>query len=171
MAQSKSATTAPIEALLREKRKFPPPKNFVKRALVSKASVYTEAARNPVRFWEARARELTWFKPWKKVLEWKPPYAKWFVGGKLNVSLQLPRPPRRRRPRRNKAAMIWEGEPGDTPHADATRICIARCSRFANALKRSGVRQGRPRRDLHADDPRAGDRHARLRADRRGALA
>ena len=86
MAQSKSAGRVPIEALLREKRKFPPPKSFVKRALVNKASIYTEAARNPVRFWEARARELHWIKPWKKALEWKPPYAKWFVGGKLNVS-------------------------------------------------------------------------------------
>ena len=86
MAQSKSAGHVPIEALLRGEAEVSPPKSFVKRALVSKASVYTEAARNPVRFWEARARELHWFKPWKKVLEWKPPYAKWFVGGKLNVS-------------------------------------------------------------------------------------
>ena len=70
---AKSAGNVPIEALLREKRKFPAPKGFVKRALVSKASVYTEAAKNPVRFWEAPARELHWFKPWKKTLEWKPP--------------------------------------------------------------------------------------------------
>ena len=64
-AQSKSAGNVAIEALLREKRKFPSPKGFVKRALVNKASIYTEAAKNPVRFWEARARELHWFKPWK----------------------------------------------------------------------------------------------------------
>jgi len=68
----------PIRALLKEDRKFPPPKEFVKRALVKSDSVYREAARNPVRFWEARAKELHWFKPWKKALEWKPPYAKWF---------------------------------------------------------------------------------------------
>ena len=69
MAQSKASASAPIEALLREKRKFAPTKGFVKRALVNKASIYTQAARNPVRFWEGRARELHWFKPWKKALE------------------------------------------------------------------------------------------------------
>jgi acetyl-CoA synthetase len=140
MAQSKSATTAPIEALLREKRKFPPPKNFVKRALVSKASVYTEAARNPVRFWEARARELTWFKPWKKALQWKPPYAKWFVGGKLNVSYNcLDR--HVATSRRTKAALIWEGEPGDTRTLTYWDL-YREVQRFAAALKRHGVRKG-----------------------------
>ena len=98
-------------SLLREKRKFPPPKSFAKRALVNKPSVSTEAAKNPLRFWEARARELHWFKPWKKTLEWKPPYAKWFVGGKLNVSYNcLDR--HVASARRTKAALIWEGEPG-----------------------------------------------------------
>jgi acetyl-CoA synthetase len=140
MAQSKSAGTVPIEALLREKRKFPPPKNFVKRALVNKASVYTEAARNPVRFWEARARELTWFKPWKKALEWKPPYAKWFVGGKLNVSYNcLDR--HVATSRRTKAALIWEGEPGDTRTLTYWDL-YREVQRFAAALKRHGVRKG-----------------------------
>src|SRR5437867_12290820 len=76
----------PIEALLKEKRKFTPTKEFVKRANANRASIYSKAAKNPVRFWEGFARELDWFKPWKKALEWKVPYAKWFVGGKLNVS-------------------------------------------------------------------------------------
>ena len=103
----------PIQALLKEDRKFRPPKEFVKRALVQSESVYREAARNPVRFWEQRAKELTWFKPWTKALEWKPPYAKWFVGGKLNVAYNcLDR--HVQGPRRTKAALIWEGEPGDT---------------------------------------------------------
>ena len=103
----------PIEALLREERRFPPPKSFVARALVKSDAVYREAARDPVKFWEKRARELTWFKPWKKTLEWKPPYAKWFVGGKLNVSYNcLDR--HVEGPRRTKAAVIWEGEPGDS---------------------------------------------------------
>jgi acetyl-CoA synthetase len=142
MAQSKktSAADVPIEALLREKRKFPPPRGFVKRAIVSKPSVYAEATRNPIRFWEARARELTWFKPWKKALEWKPPSAKWFVGGKLNVSYNcLDR--HVTTARRTKAALIWEGEPGDVrtlTYWDLHR----EVQRFAAALKRHGVRKG-----------------------------
>jgi acetyl-CoA synthetase len=139
-AQSKSAGNVAIEALLREKRKFPSPKSFVKRALVSKASIYTEAARNPVRFWEARARELHWFKPWKKTLEWKPPYAKWFVGGKLNVSYNcLDR--HVATARRTKAALIWEGEPGDTRTLTYWDL-YREVQRFAAALKRHGVRKG-----------------------------
>ncbi|HET7341121.1 MAG TPA: acetate--CoA ligase [Methylomirabilota bacterium] len=140
MAQAKGTAGVPIEALLREKRKFPPPKDFVKRALVNKASVYTEAARNPVRFWESRARELTWFKPWKKALEWKPPYAKWFVGGKLNVAYNcLDR--HVTTARRTKAALIWEGEPGDTRTLTYWDL-YREVSRFAAALKRHGVRKG-----------------------------
>jgi acetyl-CoA synthetase len=140
MAQSKSAGDVPIEALLREKRKFPPPKSFVKRALVNQASIYTEAARNPVRFWEARARELHWLKPWKKALEWKPPYAKWFVGGKLNVSDNcLDR--HVAGARRTKAALIWEGEPGDTRTLTYWDL-YREVQRFAAALKRHGVRKG-----------------------------
>ena len=83
---SETKGSSAVEALLKEKRKFPPPKEFVKRANVNRASVYAEAAKNPVRFWERFARELDWFKPWKKTLEWKPPYAKWFIGGQLNIS-------------------------------------------------------------------------------------
>src|SRR5881227_2654370 len=130
----------PIQALLKEERKFPPPKEFVKRALVKSEAVYREAARNPVRFWEQRAKELTWFKPWKKALDWKPPYAKWFVGGKLNVAYNcLDR--HVQGPHRTKAALIWEGEPGDTrtlTYWDLHR----EVQRFAAALKRHGVRKG-----------------------------
>ncbi len=140
MAQPKAAANAPIEALLREKRKFPPAKDFVKRALVNKASVYTEATRNPVRFWEGKARELRWIKPWKKALEWKPPYAKWFVGGKLNVSDNcLDR--HVTTARRTKAALIWEGEPGDTRTLTYWDL-YREVQRFAAALKRHGVRKG-----------------------------
>jgi acetyl-CoA synthetase len=140
MAKPKAAASAPIEALLREKRKFPPPKGFVKRALVNKASVYTEAARNPVRFWEGKARELHWLKPWKKALEWKPPYAKWFVGGKLNVADNcLDR--HVTTARRTKAALIWEGEPGDSRTLTYWDL-YREVQRFAAALKRRGVRKG-----------------------------
>ena len=79
------AASTPIEALLKEGRKFPPSKAFVKAAQVKSAAIYKEAKRDPVRFWEKQARTLRWMKPWKKGLEWKLPYAKWFIGGKLNA--------------------------------------------------------------------------------------
>jgi len=130
----------PIEALLQEGRKFPPSKEFAKRAFVKTRSVYKEAKRNPLRFWERQAKELRWMKPWKKTLEWKPPYARWFIGGKLNASDNcLDR--HIEGPRRNKAALIWEGEPGDSrvlTYWDLYRDV----NRFASALKKAGVRKG-----------------------------
>ena len=130
----------PIQALLKEDRKFPPSKAFKARALVKSESVYREAAKNPVRFWEQRAKELAWFKPWTKALEWKPPYAKWFVGGKLNVSYNcLDR--HVQGPRRTKAALIWEGEPGDSRTLTYWDL-YREVQRFAAALKRNGVKKG-----------------------------
>src|SRR5438034_1122481 len=140
MAQAKVKADVPIEALLKEKRKFPPPAAFVKNAVMNRKTIYAEASRNPVKFWEQRARELHWFTPWKKALEWKPPYAKWFVGGKLNVAYNcLDR--HAEGPRKTKAALIWEGEPGDSrvlTYWDLYR----EVSLFASALKRHGVGKG-----------------------------
>jgi acetyl-CoA synthetase len=132
----------PIEALLKEGRKFPPAKAFVKAARVKTAAIYREARRNPVRFWERQARELRWLKPWRKALEWKLPYAKWFIGGKLNVSDNcLDR--HIEGPRRNKAAIIWEGEPGDS-RVLTYRDLWREVNRFAAALRRHGVKKGDP---------------------------
>src|SRR2546422_397917 len=135
MAQAKVKADVPIEALLKEKRKFPPSPAFVKRAVMNRKAIYAEAQRNPVKFWEQRARELHWFKPWKKALEWKPPYAKWFVGGKLNVAYNcLDR--HVAGPRKTKAALIWEGEPGDSrvlTYWDLYR----EVNQFAAALKKN----------------------------------
>jgi acetyl-CoA synthetase len=140
MAQSKVKADLPIEALLKEKRKFPPSKAFVKNAVMNRRAIYADAQRNPVKFWEQRARELHWFKPWKKALEWKPPYAKWYIGGKLNVAYNcLDR--HVAGPRKTKAALIWEGEPGDSrvlTYWDLYR----EVNLFASALKRHGVRKG-----------------------------
>jgi acetyl-CoA synthetase len=140
MADTRTTASTPIEALLKEKRKFPPPKEFAKRANVSKPSIYKEAARNPVKFWEGWARELHWFRPWRKALDWKLPYAKWFVGGKINVSYNcLDR--HVATARKTKAALIWEGEPGDArvlTYWDLYR----EVSRFAAALKQRGVKKG-----------------------------
>src|SRR5262249_48931442 len=140
MATTPAPGTASIAALLKEKRKFAPRKDFAKHAHVNRASVYKEAAKNPAKFWERFARELDWFKPWKKTLEWKMPYAKWFVGGKLNVSHNCL--DRHIHPaRRTKAALIWEGEPGDTRTLTYWDL-YREVNRFAAALKRGGVKKG-----------------------------
>jgi acetyl-CoA synthetase len=130
----------PIEALLKEGRKFPPPKAFTKAARVKSPKIYQDARRNPLRFWEQQAKELRWLKPWRKTLEWKLPYAKWFVGGKLNVSDNcLDR--HIEGPRRNKAAIVWEGEPGDS-RVLTYRDLWREVNRFAAALRRHGVKKG-----------------------------
>src|SRR5215472_15302120 len=140
MATKIASGSTPIEALLKEKRKFVPPKEFAKRANINRASIYAQAAKNPVRFWEGFARELSWFKPWKKALEWKVPYAKWFVGGKLNVSYNcLDR--HIHTALRSKAALIWEGEPGDTRTLTYWDL-YREVNQFASALKRAGVKRG-----------------------------
>jgi acetyl-CoA synthetase len=135
-----SGKNEPIEALLKEGRKFPPPKAFAKTAVVRSASIYREAARNPVRFWEKQAKALHWIKPWRKTVEWKLPYARWFLGGKLNASDNcLDR--HVQGGRRTKAALIWEGEPGDSrvlTYGDLHR----EVNRLAAALRRHGVKKG-----------------------------
>ena len=111
---------ADIESLLKEKRTFKPSPEFSKSANWNKRTVdelRKLGAKSPERFWAKMAKEnVSWFTPWKKVLQWKPPAAKWFVGGKLNVSYNcLDRHLVGKNAwRRNKAAIIWEGEPGDT---------------------------------------------------------
>ncbi|HEV8376843.1 MAG TPA: acetate--CoA ligase, partial [Candidatus Polarisedimenticolia bacterium] len=126
--------------LLKEKRAFKPPASFTKLAAVRDASLYRKARRNPEKFWADLASELRWEKRWKKVLDWKPPHAKWFVGGRINVSANcLDR--HLDSARRNKAALIWEGEPGErrtyTYHDLHREVC-----QFANVLKKLGVGTG-----------------------------
>jgi acetyl-CoA synthetase len=140
MANKTAAASTAIVALLKEKRKFPPPKEFSKNAAISRASIYGEARKSPSKFWERFAKELHWFKPWKTTLQWKAPYAKWFVGGKLNVSDNcLDR--HIHTARRTKAALIWEGEPGDTRTLTYWDL-YREVNRFASALKRAGVKKG-----------------------------
>jgi len=134
-------TIAPeIAALLREERAFPPPPAFRAQANVRDARVYEEAAQNPEAFWETFARELEWSSPWTKVLDWNPPHAKWFVGGTINASVNcLDR--HLRSARRNKAAIIWEGEPGDRRTLTYYDLHREVCQ-FANVLKSFDVRRG-----------------------------
>ena len=126
--------------LLHEGRTFSPPDAFRTRAVVSDEGVYAEAARDPEAFWARLAGELEWSRPWTTVLDWRPPHAKWFVGGQLNVSVNcLDR--HVRGARRNKAAIIWEGEPGD--RRTLTYFDLHRqVSTFANVLKSLGARKG-----------------------------
>ena len=129
-----------IEALLQEDRRFPPPEEFAKQANVRDPGIYEEALKDPEGFWAKFAKELDWFKKWDKVLEWDPPFAKWFVGGKINVSYNcLDR--HLTTARRNKAALVWEGEPGDWKVYTYWDLYREVCQ-FANALKGMGVRKG-----------------------------
>ena len=138
---------ADIESLLKEKRVFEPPKEFAKRANWSKKDVaaYRKlGARNPERFWAQMAKErVTWFRPWKKVLDWKPPHAKWFVGAQTNVAYNcLDRHLTGDNAwRRNKAAIIWEGEPGDSRVLTYSQLHREVC-KFANVLLGLGVSKG-----------------------------
>ena len=136
-----------IESLLKEKRVFKPAPEFTRQANWNKKTIdeYRKlGAKNPERFWAKMAKEnVDWFTPWKKVLQWKPPFAKWFVGGKLNVSHNcLDRHLEGENGwRRNKAAIIWEGEPGDTRVITYAELHREVC-RFANVLKGLGVVKG-----------------------------
>ena len=140
-----------ITSVLHEKRVFPPTKEFSSRAhiksLAQYRKLYNESIKSPEKFWAKQAKnELLWFKPWKKVLQWKEPFVRWFVGGQLNVShncldrwLETPTA--------NKAALIWEGEPATDGKPGEERVLTYKqlhreVCRFANVLKRNGVRKG-----------------------------
>jgi acetyl-CoA synthetase len=133
-----------IESHLKETRVFKPSRDFAKKARIGSLDLYRrmhrESIRQPEKFWAREARELVWQRPWKKVLEWKSPFAKWFVGGELNVAENcLDR--HLQGPRRNKAAIIWEGEPGDKRILTYQQLHREVC-RFANVLKRNKIRKG-----------------------------
>src|SRR5690349_15862405 len=130
-----------IDALLTENRKFKPSAAFKRGAVVSDPKLYDKAARQYEKFWAMQAKSLLhWFKPWKKVLQWKPPHAKWFVGGKLNVSYNcIDR--HINGPLRNKAALVWEGEPGDRRTLTYWDLYVE-VQKFANVMKNLGVKKG-----------------------------
>jgi len=131
---------AEFDDLLREDRSFAPSSEFTAGAVVSDERIYADAAKDPEAFWARLAAELEWMKPWTTVLDWQPPHAKWFVGGQLNISANcIDR--HVRGGRRNKAAIIWEGEPGDK--RTLTYFDLQReVSKFANVLKSLGTKKG-----------------------------
>ncbi|HVS42170.1 MAG TPA: AMP-binding protein, partial [Candidatus Dormibacteraeota bacterium] len=130
-----------IEALLQERRSYPPPDGFAAQANVKNDSIYAEAAADRLGFWARMAREhVSWFQDFDTILEWNLPFAKWFLGGKLNVSYNcLDR--HVEAGRGDKVAYHWEGEPGDTLTITYSQLLKDVC-RFANALKGLGVKRG-----------------------------
>ncbi len=135
-----SESDKPIEALLQEERLFTPSVECEKSANIRDRAIYEQAKKDPEAFWADAAESLEWFKKWDQVLDWKPPVAKWFIGGKINVSVNcLDRHVRGWR--RNKAAFIWEGEKGEErvlTFGDLYR----EVNKFSNAMKKLGVVKG-----------------------------
>jgi acetyl-CoA synthetase len=140
-----SSETTNIESVLHEERMFTPPEGFSRQAHIKSSEEYEalrrEAEESPENFWARMAEtELHWFKKWDTVLKWEPPHAEWFVGGKLNIAYNcLDRHVQTWR--RNKAALIWEGEPGEQRTLTYGQL-LREVSRFANVLKRVGVERG-----------------------------
>ncbi|CAN5580868.1 acetate--CoA ligase [soil metagenome] len=132
--------SATISALYAEDRTFPPPSEFSASAEFNNPNIYDDAAADPEGFWAAQAERLDWFERWNTVLEWDPPFSKWFVGGKLNVSYNcLDR--HVSAGKGDKIAYYWEGEPGDSrviTYADLLHD-VEQC---ANGLLELGVRKG-----------------------------
>ncbi len=133
-----------LDTVMQESRLFPPPEEFVARARIPSIEAYEalwqKAADNLEDFWGELAGELHWFKPYRQVLQWNEPFAQWFVGGQTNVShncldLHLATP------RINKAALIWEGEPGDTRVLTYQTLHHEVC-KFANVLRSLGIKPG-----------------------------
>lgn len=134
-----------IESILQEQRLFQPPADLAAQAEIKSAEeyeqLYAKAEADPQAFWaELAEKELDWFEKWDTVLDWQPPFAKWFVGGKLNITYNcLDR--HLKTWRRNKAALIWEGEPGDSRTLTYAQLHREVCQ-TANVLKQLGVGKG-----------------------------
>ncbi|MBO1437251.1 acetate--CoA ligase [Meiothermus sp. CFH 77666] len=132
-----------IETVLKEDRVFEPSEAFKRSARINQLeayeALYRESLEQPEQFWSRVASELHWFKPWDKVLEWNPPNAKWFIGGKTNLSYNCL--DRHLAERGNKAAIIFEGEPGDSRILTYQQL-HREVSKFANVLKGLGVQKG-----------------------------
>jgi acetyl-CoA synthetase len=144
MAEQAVTTSPNIDSVLIEKRTFDPPQEFSSKAHVKSMEeyqrLYRAAEADPEKFWSEIAKDLHWFAPWTKALEWNLPWAKWFVGGKINLSYNcLDR--HMSTARRTKTAMIWEGEPGEVRTLTYEQLLKEVC-KLANALKSLGIKTG-----------------------------
>jgi acetyl-CoA synthetase len=139
-----SAATGQLDTVMQEERRFAPPAEFAARARIKSLAQYeqmwNEAAANIEKFWGDMAGELHWFEPYTKVLEWNEPFARWFVGGKTNVSYNC-LDAHLGTPRAAKTAIIWEGEPGDQRTLTYEELHREVC-KFASALKSLGLTKG-----------------------------
>ncbi|HOC77433.1 MAG TPA: acetate--CoA ligase [Methanofastidiosum sp.] len=129
-----------LEGLLTEFRRFYPSTDFKNNAYITSEEIFKKAEKDPEGFWATYASELTWYKKWEKVLDWDPPHSKWFVGGEINVCYNCV-DRHIKNGRRNKAAIIWEGEPGDTKTLTYWDL-YREVNKFANVLKKLGVNKG-----------------------------
>ncbi len=137
-------TDQDLDSLLREDRVFPPQAEFAAKAhirsLAEYEELYARSIADPEAFWESAARELHWFAPWTTVLDWDLPWAKWFVGGKINISYNcLDR--HVQNGKRDKTAILWEGEPGEVRKVSYGELLVD-VQKFANALKSLGITKG-----------------------------
>ncbi|HEV8436395.1 MAG TPA: acetate--CoA ligase [Thermoanaerobaculia bacterium] len=128
-----------IDALLQENREFAPPDEFRKNANADDPNIWAKASRDREAYWASWAEQLDWDRKWNKVLEWNAPYAKWFVGGRINASYNCL--DRHLATRGDKIALIWEGEPGEIRRV-TYRELHEEVSKFANALQSLGVTTG-----------------------------
>jgi len=138
--RQKATEQSRLSDLLDEDREYRPPKSFVENAVVKDPKVWEKARQDREAYWAEWARQLHWYSPWQRVLDWQPPHAKWFVGGKTNICYNCV-DRHIEAGRRNKAAIIWEGEPGDRrvlTYWDLYR----EVNQFANVLKGLGVQKG-----------------------------
>lgn len=129
-----------MDDLLHEERVFPPTPEFAAQANANDPIIYDHARKAPETFWAEEARNLHWFSPWTKVREGEFPHVKWFVDGKMNLSYNC-LDVHLKSARRNKAALIWEGEPGDRRTYTYLQLHREVC-KFSNAMKRLGVGKG-----------------------------
>jgi acetyl-CoA synthetase len=144
MSINEDPSSLTIRSVLTETRIFPPPAEFQAQARVRGMEEFerlcAEAEADPEGWWASQAERLHWFRKWDRVLEWNLPFAKWFVGGTTNVAYNcLDR--HLSTWRRNKAAIIWEGEPGDVRTLTYQQLHDEVC-RFANVLKKMGIQKG-----------------------------
>src|SRR6266568_2219550 len=143
-ASLSSLSNQDLDSTLRELRVFPPPEEFSRNAHIKSLeeyeAMYKQSIDDPEAFWANVAKDLHWFKPWDKVLDWDLPHAKWFVGGKMNLSYNCV-DRHALGARRDKAALIWEGEPGEVRRLTYAEL-HAEVQRFANGLKALGIKKG-----------------------------
>ena len=139
-----SLASQDLDSILRENRVFPPPAEFSSKAHIKSLeeyeALYKQSIEDPETFWAGVAKELHWFKPWDKVLDWNLPWAKWFVGGKTNLCYNCV-DRHATGVRANKTAIIWEGEPGEVRRLTYAELHIE-VQKFANALKALGIKKG-----------------------------